>query len=269
MVKKFEIGHREYKVLRLILTLLLFSTSAFADTVIFIGGYGATSDNMACWKKGAERQAAYAGYKFKTIKYPSGVAGYKNSITEKNAASQIAEIVNYINSRPNERFVIAAHSTGSDIAFLAAGQLKNPKNVDYVNLAGWNVPKHMYGLRKVTSISNPSSYGNCPQKPYWCRHFSLVNKTPPKDLELGTLSNGYSGCNTNLSWLPAKGREVVPASGDQKPDAPAIAPPAKPATITPSTLKTLSQPVAPKPSAPAVTNGTSGSFDDEPAPAKK
>lgn len=255
---------------------LFLSHSASADTVIFIGGYGSTADNMSCWKKGAENQAAYSGYKFKTIKYPAGVTGYRNAITEKTAAKQIAELVNYINSRPNERFVIAAHSTGSDIAFLAAKRLNNPNNVDYVNLAGWSVPKHMYKLHKVTSLGDPSSYGNCPVRPRWCRHFSLVNKTPPSNLDLGNLADGYSGCNSNLAWLPKKAA-VVTAGGDSKPDAPSSAP----LQLTPTKMKAIlpvQQAPVPKPTAkaigtkandPAFGNGASGSFDDDTTPAKK
>lgn len=247
-----EFRHREYKVLRLLLTLLIFSTPAFADTVIFIGGFGSTAGNMACWKKGAEKQSSYSGYTFKTIKYPEGVTGFRNAINAQNSSSQINEIVTYINSRPNEKFVIAAHSSGSDIAFLAAKRLKNPRNVDYVNLAGWNVPRHMYRLNKVTSLKDPSSYGNCKSRPRWCRHFSLVNKTPPRDLDLGSLTEGYQGCNSNLSWLPKKTREPVMASDGQKPDAPPTLAPAKP-----------------KQNTPAFSSGTSGSFDDEPTPTKK
>lgn len=238
-----------------LLVFLFLSVSASADTVIFIGGYGSSSANMKCWKKGAEKQAAYAGYKFKTITYPAGVTGYRNAINSSNAASQIAEIVNYINARPNEKFVIAAHSSGSDIAFLAAKQFKNPKNVDYVNLAGWSLPRHMYNLRKVTSISDPSRAAGCKSQTRWCRHFSLVNKTPPSNLDLENLADGYNGCNSNLSWLTPKGREVVAASTDQKSDA---------AQASPPNVKA--------PSSPAfeTQTGASGGFDDDDStPTKK
>lgn len=232
------------------LVFLFLSVSASADTVIFIGGYGSTSANMKCWKMGAEKQAAYAGYKFKTITYPAGVTGYRNAINSSNAASQIAEIVNYINARPNEKFVIAAHSSGSKIAFLAAKQLKNPKNVDYVNLSGWSVPPHMYNLRKVTTLTDPSSAAGCKSQPRWCRHFSLVNRTPPSNLDLENLADGYKGCNTNLSWLPPNGRNVVSASGDQKPD-------------------TTTKPASPA-SASTSSTGASGGFDEiESTPTKK
>jgi pimeloyl-ACP methyl ester carboxylesterase len=205
------------------LIVLFLCCPAFADTVIFLGGYGSTSSNMKCWQNGAERQAAYAGYKFKTIRFPSGVTGYAGAVNESNSAAQIRELADYVNSHPDEKFVIAAHSSGSSIAFLAADKIKNPKNVDYVNLSGFSIPKSMYRLHKVTSIKEPSSYGNCSRAQRWCRHFSLVNTTPPPDLRLSNLADGYQGCNTNLSWLPKKGAEsahaekTTPAAAPSKP----------------------------------------------------
>jgi len=208
------------------LTLLfsLLMTQAHASTeVIYFGGFEATNAEMQCWQAGAEAQPAYAHVAFETHAYPAGASSSAAS-AQSHGAATINAVVAEIEAHPEIHFVVVGHSSGAALSDKVAQLVKNPSNMELVNLDGFApsaaVQKRMKStcvyavsskINGLTSLNAASMKGNClNSEAYtdahcttpWCMHFSLVNEKAPSALSSSTFAaHGYDGCSTNLSWL--------------------------------------------------------------------
>jgi hypothetical protein len=226
----------------LLLSLLLsFSAHASRTSVVLFGGYGATSAQMNCWEQGARGQAAYDGYFFKGIPFPAGAgAGMESAVAV--GSKTIQSIVKQIDSHPDVHFVIAGHSSGAALSNRVAQLVKNPKQIELVDLDGFAPSAALqkkvkstcvYAVNRKTGLTsrNASSMkGNCANsmkyedtscQTQWCLHFTLVNSKAPANLSGADFKkSGYQGCASNLSWLPKRSRPA-PAPSEEMDEEPA------------------------------------------------
>ena len=206
------------------LLLILGSVSAFAQEteVIYFGGYGASPAQMSCWEEGARNNSAYSStHTFRGIPYPAGASSGSASAVQVGSAA-IKKVVDEINRNPNKRYVIVGHSSGAALSNQVAGLVRNPSQIELVNLDGfspsaalqkrvkstcWYAQNQRAGLQSNNASSMRSNCQNsrsyeaphCTTK--WCLHFSLVNKRTPAGLGTDFKANGYKTCSTNLDYL--------------------------------------------------------------------
>lgn len=217
-------------VLLALLSLLGISAAEAATTVIYFGGYGASQEQMKCWEDGARKDPRYAGYDFKAFPYPIGATGAKASVLAagENTIQRVLKRIGEMSARdPKRKFIIAGHSSGAALANAVAERVKNPSQVELVDLDGFAASPLLQKRIKTTCVyaENPntglrsrnagSMTTNCPkenQKRYpaaqcktaWCLHFAVVNTKAPPYLGSDFKQNGYKGCGTNLDkWLAA------------------------------------------------------------------
>jgi hypothetical protein len=193
-----------------------FAAKAQQVEVIYFGGYGATKKQMECWERGARANSRFnSDYKFRGHAYPAGssssFAGAVNG-----ASRTISQIVKEINANPKKRYVVVGHSSGAAISNTVASRVKNPKQIDLVNLDGFSPSSKlqnsvasstcMYAVGKGGRLSRNAGamQRSCGQraKAYrdtsgcttpWCLHFAVVNTKAS--------AGNYNTCSTNLSFL--------------------------------------------------------------------
>lgn len=205
--------------------LITSSFNAFADTVevVFFGGHASSPEQMRCWEKGARAESSRQhDYNFRGVAYPAG-AHYSRQAALSGSRAEVQRLVNEINANPNKRYVIAGHSSGAAISNQVASLVKNPRQIDLINLDGFAPSRELQdrvGSSKCWYAVNPGSGGtslnagsmrgcrnsakvtSATCRTSMCLHFAMVNSGAP-----ATLSNyrkdGYNSCRTNLEWLRA------------------------------------------------------------------
>lgn len=179
---------------------LLFSLSVFAadkPIVYLFGGVGATAEAMNT-----------CGNDFRNIGYEEGLA-------------QVKKIVKEINAHPDQKYIIAGHSSGAAYANSVAAGVKNSDQIKLVDLDGYapiglqerlknSVCWYAENGRGDYSKNADSMRENCRHvkvfraphcKTSWCLHFALVNQRTPANLVGKTFrAHGYDNCVTNLEW---------------------------------------------------------------------
>ena len=184
--------------------------------IVYFGGYGSTSANMKCWADGIPESEG----QISVLPYPVGASSGRNRDIEKTRAYQ--DLQKFIRENPNQSFKVGGHSSGSQYANqLVEWMLRvgvSPKNIELSNLDGFRASESLRSKVKwkCWSATNGRIYSNnyssdcqlykaphCQTK--WCLHFSLVNKTAPKDLAGGSdfIRRGYDkkNCQSNLVWI--------------------------------------------------------------------
>lgn len=205
--------------------ILLSSVAAQAapqPKVFFFGGYKASAAQMKCWEQGAYKHPQLGGlYTFQGIPYPVGASSSASSATSVGAAA-IKKVVAEINTNPTQNFVIVGHSSGAALSNAVAAQVKNPKQVELVDLDGftpsmslqnkmpttcWYAQNKKNGLYSnnagamKNNCKNSQAFQNTTCNTKWCLHFALVVKSAPPNLGTDFPTNGYKGCHSNLDWL--------------------------------------------------------------------
>jgi hypothetical protein len=227
-----------------VLGLLLFG-SFHADAqeaeVIYFGGYGASQAQMGCWEEGARNNPTYrSAYSFRGVPYPVGASAGSASAVQVGSAT-IKKIVDEINRNPNKRYVIVGHSSGAALSNQVAQLVRNPSQIELVNLDGfapsaalqkrvkstcWYAQNKRAGLLSNNASSMKSNCQNsrsyeaphCQTK--WCLHFSLVNKRTPAGLGTDFKANGYNTCSTNLDYLANATSGAVRSESSSSPRTP-------------------------------------------------
>lgn len=194
----------------------------FGDTtMLFFGGDGFNQEQSECWENGTKNYPNYKDIKFRAFKYP---AQAKHVAASAVAMGQntISEVVAEINSHPTQKFVIVGHSSGTSIANEVARLVKDPKQIELINLDGYIASADLQkrvkyscvfaegrtGLLSMAvkyiknSCTTIQKYADDHCDTQWCLHFSLVNKKSPSNLGKDDFAKkGYDGCATNLDWF--------------------------------------------------------------------
>lgn len=213
--------------------LLLTAPAAFGEPVevVFFGGHASTPAQMQCWEKGARAEnGSRSDDNFRGIAYPAG-AHYSQQAALEGSRAEVQKIVDEINSHPTKRYVIAGHSSGAAISNRVASLVKNPRQIDLVNLDGFAPSSALqervgsstcwYAVNPALARSslNASSMRGCRSSAKiqssscvtpMCLHFALVNKGAPAQLR-NYRAEGYTSCRTNLDWLPTRPAPVSAA----------------------------------------------------------
>lgn len=157
------------------------------------------------------------GQQFRNIPISRGSAG-------------VNEVLKEIKSHPDQRYVVAGHSSGAKFSKRLGWKLKgrDNKNVRIISLDGY-APDGLNrfvrtqcwiatnGGRKRSINAKYMSVDRCGEvkryeaphcKTGWCLHFSLVNIRAPVYLNGSTFaSDGYSKCVANTAWANPWGQE--------------------------------------------------------------
>jgi hypothetical protein len=218
--------------------LFLMSVSANAadkPMVVLFGGYASSNQQMLCWAGGAKTNSSYSGYDFKGVAYPPG-AGASRDAAVSAGRSRINMLVNDINAHPGRKYIIAGHSSGAALANEAARLVRDPSQIELVDLDGFRASNAIQRRVRTTcvyavnqsglpsrnapsmeSCARPKMYRDHHCKTKWCLHFSVVNTVAPANLSSSTFKrDGYKGCGTNLSWLrPLRAARPISYSSQQ------------------------------------------------------
>lgn len=185
---------------------LLSSSAQAEDKIVLIGGAGSSSKIMRTCE-GQER--------FLNIGYDEAV-------------DKIPDLIQEMNSHPEQKYIVAAHSSGTEFFGRFMKKVKNLSQLTLVNLDGFDSSEYKgkakmicwwatnaQGLRSRNAKS--MSKANCGiSKVYmarhcqtaWCLHFSLVNMRAPSYLEGATVrKEGYKNCVANLDWAKDLGSD--------------------------------------------------------------
>jgi pimeloyl-ACP methyl ester carboxylesterase len=201
--------------------------------VIFFGGYGASSVDMAAWKAAAEASSPYGrSFDFEAISYPINVSSDERTAILAGRET-IDAVVTKIAATADREVILAGHSSGAALAVSVVEKSAGRRNIrllilddgvdiGFVPPVGFDSDTQVEcwsakddGLR---SINQRKTMKFCKKyhemkitgcRTRACLHFRLVNYNASTDLNLTRAvmpmpngsSAGYANLRINLDWL--------------------------------------------------------------------
>ncbi len=187
-------------------------------TVIFFGGWGASSADMATWETGVRQSSYGSRFDFQGVPYPRGAGWHQGNVLT-HGQQEIINFANLIKGNPQREFILVAHSSASQLPGEIAKYLPKTSHVKVVILDGFNAaaavqdkfPTICYSATMaMNSCRKKVSFAamGCSPKAHMCAHFRMVNWTATSGLTNTRL--GYQNFTPYLSWLD----QVSPPTSD-------------------------------------------------------